>query len=243
MLLTLAVAQGGAHLSRAEDGPSATEAPLVATFSIVAFDSETGEWGIAVQSRVIGVGAIVPFGEAGAGAIATQALANTAWGTDGLEKLRAGESASDVVRALRESDPEAAQRQIGVVDARGRAANFTGEKCLPWAGARTGRGYTVQGNLLAGRAVIDEMARAFEQAPGELGARLIAALEAGQAAGGDRRGMQSAALLIVRAKAGYAGQSDRYRDIRVDDHEAPIAELKRIYALHKQMFPPPSEGP
>ena len=215
------------------------EAPTLSTFSIVAYDAEAEEWGVAVQSRVVGVGAIVPFAKAGVGAVATQALANMSFGPEGLEKLAAGTSANDVVRALREADPEAAHRQLGIVDAQGRAANFTGEKCLGWAGARIGRGYTVQGNLLEGRAVVDEMARAFEQAKGELGARLITALEAGQEAGGDRRGMQSAALLVVREGGGYAGQTDRYRDIRVDDHETPIAELRRIYDIHKKTFPEP----
>ena len=214
-------------------------APPATTFSIVAFDPATGELGVAVQSKLVGVGAIVPWAEAGVGAVATQALANPTWGPRGLDALRRGEAPRDVVESLARSDPDPASRQLGVVDARGRAASYTGASCLSWAGDRQGPHYAVQGNLLAGAAVVDEMARAFEAAEGDLGDRMLAALAAGQRAGGDRRGKQAAALLIVREGWGYAGLNDRYRDLRVDDHPDPIRELHRIYKLHQQAFPRP----
>jgi uncharacterized Ntn-hydrolase superfamily protein len=215
------------------------ETPPVATFSIVAFDEATKELGIAVQSKFIAVGAVVPWARAGVGAIATQAYANTTYGPEGLALLEQGLAPAEVVRRLTEGDPGRARRQLGIVDARGRAATFTGAQCNAWAGGAAEPGFCVQGNILAGEAVTAEMARAFKETGGDLGGRLIAALEAGQRAGGDTRGMQSAALLIVREGGGYAGQNDRYRDLRVDDHPDPIAELRRVYRLHKQVFPPP----
>lgn len=218
-------------------------APPVATFSIVASDPETGELGVAVQSKFIAVGAVVPWAKAGVGAVATQAWANTTFGPQGLALLAQGKSPQKAIDALLEADrknpggPE--RRQVAVINAKGEAATYTGARCLDWAGGKTGDNYAVQGNILAGKAVVDAMASAFEKAEGDLGERMIAALAAGQEAGGDRRGRQSAALLIVRERGGYSGFNDRYRDIRVDDHPKPITELRRIYRLHKGVFPPP----
>ena len=211
-------------------------APRVATFSIVARDPATGEIGVAVQSRVLGVGAIVPFAKAGVGAIATQSMANTAYGPEGLKLLAAGKPAAETLAALTAGDPARDSRQAGIVPASGKPATFTGAGCLDWAGGKTGEHYAVQGNILAGAAVVDGMAAAFEKATGTLAERMLAALDAGQAAGGDKRGMQSAALLVVREGWGYAGQNDRYIDLRVDDHESPIKELRRLLSLHAKIF-------
>ena len=211
----------------------------VATFSIVAFDPNTKELGIAVQSKVVSVGSVVPWAKAGIGAIATQSYANTKYGPDGLKYLEQGLDPNEVIKKLTANDPQAASRQVGIVDANGRVATFTGDKCNSWAGGRKGKYYTVQGNILTGPEVIDEMAKAFEKTKGELSARLIAVLEAGQAAGGDKRGRQSAALLVVREGWGYGGYNDRYRDIRVDDNPEPIKELSRIYEIYKAVFPQP----
>jgi len=223
-------------------GPSATHptaAPPVATFSIVAYDPETKELGIAVQSKFIAVGAVVPFAKAGIGAIATQSYANTTYGPRGLDLLRENVSPADVIKQLTEADNGRDHRQVGVINAKGEAATYTGSACNAWAGGKTGKNYAVQGNILAGEKVVTAMAEALERTEGDLGDRLIAALQAGQSQGGDTRGMQSAALLIVRDRWGYAGLNDRYRDIRVDDHEKPIDELLRIYHLHRKTFPPP----
>ena len=202
------------------------------TFSIVAYDRDSASWGVAVQSKFIAVGSVVPWAEAGVGAIATQADANVAYGPEGLRRLRDGASASDVVRVLTEADPGRDERQLGVVDAKGGAAAHTGAKCLEWAGHEVGNGFACQGNILFGPAVVRSMARAYETTPGDLLDRLLAALSAGQREGGDRRGMQSAALLIVRAHAGYGHEGDRWVDLRVDDHPSPIEELKRIVKLY-----------
>lgn len=210
---------------------AATAAEPVATFSIVARDPATGDLGIAVQSKFFAVGAVVPWARAGIGAVATQAFANTTFGPRGLELLARGLAPAAVLDSMLASDPDRAQRQIGIVDASGRSAAATGPKCQAWAGHRSGPDYTVQGNILAGEPVVLAMEEAFREARGHLGGRLLAALEAGQAAGGDSRGMQSAALLIVRAKGGYGGFNDRYCDLRVDDHATPIAELRRLYEL------------
>jgi uncharacterized Ntn-hydrolase superfamily protein len=214
-------------------------APPVATFSIVAYDPKTHELGVAVQSKFLAVGWLVPWAKAGVGAIATQSYANTTYGPAGLALLGEGVAPDEVLKRLTEADEGRARRQVGVIDAQGRVATFTGEECNEWAGGKTGENYAVQGNILAGEQVVDAMAEAFETSEGELGARLLAALDAGQAAGGDTRGMQSAALLIVREGWGYGGFDDRYRDLRVDDHEEPIKELRRIYELHKEIFPQP----
>jgi len=206
--------------------------PRFGTFSIVAFERETSTWGVAVQSRFISVGAVVPFAEAGAGAIATQALANTAYGPNGLALLRQGVSASEVVRRLTEADPGRDERQLGVVDAKGGSASYTGSKCMEWAGHETGEGFACQGNILFGPGVVRAMARTYEATGGDILDRLLAALSAGQREGGDRRGMQSAALYVVRKSGGYQGGNDRWVDIRVDDHPSPIEELKRIFQIY-----------
>ena len=218
------------------------EPPRVATFSIAAFDPKTGELGVAVQSRFLAVGAVVPWAKAGVGAIATQSLANTGYGPEGLKLLADGVAPDDVVKRLTEGDAQRAVRQVGIVNAAGKAATFTGAECNAWAGGRTGANFAAQGNILAGEGVVAAMAESFEKSADsgrELGQRLLDALKAGQAAGGDKRGMQSAALLVVREGWGYAGLNDRYRDLRVDDAAEPIAELQRIYDLHKRTFPAP----
>jgi len=212
---------------------------IVATYSIVAYDPETKELGVAVQSKFIAVGAVVPWAKAGVGAIATQALANTNHGPEALTRLSKGEKPSDVVLTLAEADAGRSRRQLGIVSATGESASYTGKECSSWAGGCNGPNYACQGNILAGEAVVKAMQTSFLESKGELGARLLAALQAGQDAGGDSRGMQSAALLIVREGWGYSGLNDRYRDLRVDDHAEPIKELNRVYALHRAIFPRP----
>jgi len=198
------------------------------TFSIVAFDPKTGDLGVAVASKFLAVGSVVPYAKAGVGAIATQSFANTTFGPKGLELLRKGLTPSQVLKQLLASDKDREFRQVGIVDAKGRAAAFTGKKCLPWAGHIVGKGFAVQGNILAGEQVVKAMAKAFQETQGELAERLMAALEAGEQAGGDARGKQSAAILVVRKGAGYGGFDDRYIDLRVDDHPEPVKELRRI---------------
>jgi uncharacterized Ntn-hydrolase superfamily protein len=226
-------------------GPARADGPAVSTFSIVALDPRTGELGVAVQSRFFGVGSVVPWARAGVGAVATQSYANTRYGPEGLALLAAGRTPEEALRALTAADPEAARRQAGMVDARGRVAAFTGTNCHAWAGHFTGTNFCVQGNLLAGEGVVAAMAAAFDAArargAGGLAEWLVAALEAGQAAGGDRRGQQSAALLVVRAGGGYGGQNDRFVDLRVEDHPAPITELARLLAKHREFYPPRRE--
>ena len=222
-----------------------SEPPRVATFSVVACDPKTGELGVAVQSRFLGVGAVVPWAKAGVGAVATQSLANTTYGPDGLKLLANGIAPDEVVKQLTEADSQRAVRQLGIVSAAGKAATFTGTECNAWAGGRAGVNFAAQGNILAGEGVLAAMAESFEKSANsgkDLGQRLIDALQAGQAAGGDKRGMQSAALLVVREGWGYAGLNDRYRDLRVDDHAEPIAELQRIYDLHQRLFPAPKSA-
>lgn len=236
-LLTLA----GCRAPRATSAKVDAAPPRVATFSIVARDPATGELGVAVQSRVLGVGAIVPFAKSGVGAVATQSMANTAYGPDGLMLLAEGQPAAAVLEALTKADPQQAIRQAGVIGVKGAPATFTGSACMAWAGGRTGEHYAVQGNILAGQPVVDGMAEAFEKTEGTLAERMLAALDAGQAAGGDKRGMQSAALLVVRDGWGYGGQNDRYIDLRVDDHKEPIAELRRLLGLHRALFGRPAE--
>ena len=183
-----------------------------------------------------------PWAKAGVGAIATQSLANTGYGPEGLKLLAGGVAPDDVVKRLTEGDAQRAVRQVGIVNAAGKAATFTGPECNSWAGGRAGVNFAAQGNILAGEGVVAAMAESFEKSADsgrELGQRLLDALKAGQAAGGDKRGMQSAALLVVREGWGYAGLNDRYRDLRVDDAAEPIAELQRIYDLHKRTFPAP----
>jgi uncharacterized Ntn-hydrolase superfamily protein len=209
---------------------------VVATFSIVGFDPETGSLGVAVQSKFLAVGAIVPWARAGVGAVATQAMANFSYGPRGLELMGRGETARETVEALISSDDEREHRQVGVVDAAGRAASFTGSECFAWAGGITGEYYAAQGNILVGRETVEALARTFENTPGELAGRLLAALDAGQRAGGDSRGKQSAALLVVRERGGYGGDNDRVVDLRVDDHPEPIRELIRLRSLHALYF-------
>ncbi len=213
------------------------ESQVVATFSIVAFDPETGDLGVAVQSRFFGVGSVVPFARAGVGAVATQAFANTTWGPEGLALLEAGKPPRAALDILVLDDQGRDRRQAGIVDAKGRAAAFTGKRAMAWAGHVVGEGFSCQGNILAGEEVVEEMADAFRESKGPLPERLVAALRAGQAAGGDKRGRQSAALLVVRKQGGYAGFNDRYVDIRVEDHKTPIEELARLLVLHRKFFP------
>jgi uncharacterized Ntn-hydrolase superfamily protein len=206
---------------------------MLSTFSIVAADPAQGEIGIAVQSKFLAVGAVVPWAETGAGAIATQAWANTTFGPRALELLRAGEPPELIVQTLIAPDDNADDRQFGIVDAGGRSATFTGARCIDWAGGIAADGFAAQGNCLAGAAVVDAMAATFRALHGTLADRLAGALAAGQREGGDKRGQQSAALLVVKPRGGYGGFNDRYVDLRVDDHAAPIDELARLLALHK----------
>jgi uncharacterized Ntn-hydrolase superfamily protein len=202
------------------------------TYSIVAGGPESGDWGVAVASKFPAVGAVVPWARAGAGCVATQAWANTSFGPSGLALMAEGLGAEEVLATLVGDDEGRAHRQVGLVDREGTAATFTGDRCMPWAGGMTGEGYACQGNILAGPEVVSEMARAFLAASGDLADRLVEALEAGEAAGGDRRGRQSAALLVVRDGGGYGGRSDRYIDVRVDDHADPLRELRRIFSVY-----------
>ncbi|WP_175615989.1 DUF1028 domain-containing protein [Piscibacillus halophilus] len=210
---------------------------LVATFSIVGFDPNTGELGVATQSKFLGVGAVVPWAEANVGAVATQSLANTAFGPDGLALLREGKTAQKALDVLVKNDPDAAMRQVGIVDFNGNSATYTGDSCYDWAGGRAGKNYAAQGNILVGEDTVTAMADTFEETEGQtLAERLLACLHAAQKAGGDKRGMQSAAMFIVKEKGGYGGYNDRYLDLRVDEHETPIDELERIYRLHQLYF-------
>jgi uncharacterized Ntn-hydrolase superfamily protein len=210
---------------------------VVSTYSIVACDLAAGQWGVGVQSKFLAVGSVVPWAEPHVGAIATQSYANPSYGPNGLALLREGRTASEVVEALTSADEGRAERQVGVVDGQGRAATFTGEACNDWAGGRTGDCYAAQGNILVSAATVDALATTFESnAHLELAERLIECLAAAQAAGGDRRGQQSASLLIVQKDKGYAKLSDTVVDLRVDDHERPIAELRRLFSLHQELF-------
>jgi uncharacterized Ntn-hydrolase superfamily protein len=200
------------------------------TFSIVAMDTLTGEYGVAVASRVLDVGYIVPWGETGVGAVATQAQTNAMFGPDGLDLLRAGATAEEALSYLLANDPEREVRQLGIVDAEGNSASFTGSETMDWAGSITGPGYAIQGNILTGPDVIDEMESAYLLEVGSLGDRLMAALLAGDAAGGDSRGRQSAAIVVFREDGGYQGCSDLLVDIRVADSDDPLGDLQRIYS-------------
>ena len=202
------------------------------TFSIVASDSETGDLGVAVASRFAAVGAVVPWARSGIGAIATQSWANTEYGPQGLALLEGGTPARQTLDRLVLGDKGREQRQIGLVDARGRAATFTGAKCMPWAGGSTGDRFACQGNLLVGEQVVAAMADAFRRATGELVDRLLNALIAGDVNGGDRRGRQAAAILVVREGSGYGKRNDRYVDLRVDDHPQAVSELVRVFSVY-----------
>jgi uncharacterized Ntn-hydrolase superfamily protein len=212
-------------------------APCVATYSIAACDLDAGQWGVAVQSKFLSVGSVVPWAEPEVGAVATQAYANPRYGPDGLALLRQGLAAGEVVERLTGADEGRADRQVGVVDGRGRAASFTGDECLEWAGGRTGEGYAAQGNILVSAATVDALAETFERTAGRpLAERLLNCLDAAQAAGGDRRGQQSASLLVVERDGGYAGLSDVVVDLRVEDHARPLEELRRLWGLHRELF-------
>jgi uncharacterized Ntn-hydrolase superfamily protein len=240
---------------------SPTEAPahftkLAHTYSIVGWDSATGDLGVVVQSKFPNVGGIVPWARAGVGAVATQSLSNTAYGERGLELLAEGATAEEALRTVMRTDTMLQDRQVGIVDAQGNAASFSGENTFDWSGGRVGapggtgtaaggrgqvlvgRGYSAQGNILVSGQTVKNLAETFERTRGGLADRLVAALKAGQAGGGDKRGMQSAALLVVRKNGGYLGANDRFIDIRVYDAADPIAELERLLALHKLHFFP-----
>ena len=194
-------------------------------------DLNKGDWGVAVASKFIAVGALVPWAKANAGAIATQAFANISYGPNGLELLSKGLSAKEVLHKLIEPDDLKDERQVGIVDSKGNAAAWTGKKCFEWAGHVVGDGFTAQGNILTGEDVVEAMAKAFETTKGELVDKLLAALAAGDEKGGDRRGKQSAAIIVVREKGGYGGYTDRYVDLRVDDHAEPVKELQRLFRI------------
>ncbi|MFS1511797.1 DUF1028 domain-containing protein [Chengkuizengella sp. SCS-71B] len=209
---------------------------IVATFSIVGFDPKTKELGIAVQSKFLGVGAVVPWAKAGVGAVATQSFANTSYGPNGLELMANGKSAQETMDLLVEKDDEKRSRQAGIVDANGNSATFTGSDCYNWAGGIAGPNFAAQGNILVSEKTVEMMAETFNNSEGELSVRLLSALDAGQSAGGDSRGKQSAALLIVKEQGGYGGFNDRYIDLRVDDHPEPIKELIRLHKLQQLYF-------
>jgi len=229
---------------------------LAHTYSIVAYDASTGDLGVAVQSKFPNVGGIVPWGRAGVGAVATQSLSNTDYGEQGLDLMAQGATAEEALRIVMRGDTMLQDRQVGLVDARGNAASFTGSKTFDWAGGRVGadgraggkgevtvgRGYAAQANIMVSDQTVKNLAETFERTKGTLAERLMAALKAGQAGGGDKRGMQSAALLVVRKDGGYLGANDRFIDIRVYDAADPIAELERLLALHKMHFFPSEPG-
>jgi len=211
--------------------------PIVATYSIAACDLDTGQWGVATQSKFLAVGSVVPWAEPHVGAIATQAYANPRYGPDGLALLREGLSAEEVVARLTSADDDRNHRQLGVVDGLGRSASYTGSECMDWAGGKTGPSFAAQGNILVGPETVEALATAFEGSAGKpLAERLIECLAAAQAAGGDRRGQQSAAVLVVEKDGGYAALSDVLVDLRVDDHPDPITELGRLHHLHELLF-------
>ena len=212
-------------------------ADAVATYSICACDLDARQWGVATQSKFLAVGSIVPWAAPHVGAIATQSYANPRYGPEGLELLRSGLSAEEVVERLTAADAGRAQRQLGVVDGAGRAATYTGDACHAWAGGLTGPGYAAQGNILVSGETVDGLATTFVATEGKpLVERLLDALDAADRAGGDSRGRQSAAVLVVEPDGGYAGLTDTLVDLRVDDHEDPLAELRRLYGLHEMLF-------
>ena len=209
----------------------------VSTYSICACDLEARQWGVAVQSKFLAVGSVVPWAEPLAGAVATQSYANPRYGPDGLALLREKLSADEVVERLTAADDGRAQRQLGVVDAEGHGASYTGDECHDWAGGRVGPFYAAQGNILVSGETVDGLADTFEATVGKpLVERLLDCLDAAQAAGGDSRGQQSASLLVVGPDQGYAGLSDVFVDLRVDDHERPLEELRRLFRIHEELF-------
>ncbi len=215
--------------------------PHPSTFSIVACDLKEQAWGVAVASKFLSVGAVVPFAQASIGAVATQSYANTSFGPNGLALLAKGMSAQEALDKLLAEDEGREMRQVGIVDAMGRAASHTGKECFAWAGGISGEGFACQGNILVSRSTVEAMASTFEKSKGELADRLYAALLAGDKAGGDSRGKQSAALVVVKPKGGYAGFNDRYLDLRVDDHKEPVRELASLLKLHRLYFGKSSE--
>lgn len=206
------------------------------TFSIVAYDADEKSWGVAVASKFLAAAAIVSWGQAGAGAVATQSYAKVGFGREGLALLGDGKSAQETLDILLARDPRSESRQVGIVDVHGQAAAHTGSECNEWAGHKIGEGFTVQGNILTGPEVIEAMAQAYQAARGELADRLVAALRAGESAGGDKRGKQSAGVLVVKAGGGYGGDTDRYIDLRVDDDEQPVRKLRRLLEAHHLFF-------
>ena len=263
--LCLALSLFTVHRSRPSTQQQPTIAPshfqkLSHTYSIVAWDSATGDLGVVVQSKFPNVGGLVPWARAEVGAVATQSLSNTAYGERGLELLAGGATAEEALRAVMRTDTMLQDRQVGIVDARGNAASFSGRTTFDWSGGRVGapggkgsvaggkgevllgRGFSAQGNILVSDQTVKNLAEAFERSAGGLADRLVAALKAGQAGGGDKRGMQSASLLVVRKNGGYLGANDRFIDIRVYDAPDPIAELERLLALHKLHFFPSEPG-
>jgi uncharacterized Ntn-hydrolase superfamily protein len=212
-------------------GTACNQESIVATFSIVGFDPETEELGIAVASKFLAVGAVVPWAKAGVGAVATQSYANTTYGPEGLRLMASGLGAPDALDNLVSADSDKERRQVGIMDAKGTSATFTGKECITWAGGKAGKYYACQGNILIGEETVNAMAETFNQTEGALAVRLVKALKAGEDAGGDSRGKQSAALLVVKEAGGYLGLNDRYIDLRVDDHPEPIDELGRILKI------------
>lgn len=224
--------------------PAKVKTARPSTFSIVARDPANGDLGVIVQSKFPAVGSVVPWAAAGVGAIATQALANSSYGPRGFVLLSEGKSATETLQTLLASDELTEQRQVGIVDSSGHATAHTGHECIEWAGHVIGDGYACQGNILASDAVVAAMAETYERVEGDLIDKLFAALKAGQAQGGDRRGMQSAAIVVVRKNGGYGGGNDRYVDVRVDEHPNPIEELERIFKIYDMTLlsrEPPSQ--
>ncbi|WP_394121491.1 DUF1028 domain-containing protein [Planococcus donghaensis] len=216
------------------------EEKLVATFSIVAADPETGEVGVAVQSKFLAVGSVVPWAKADVGAVATQSWANTAFGPEGLKLLEKGLTPEEVIDKLVADDPGRSLRQVAIINSNGEASAFTGDECYDWAGHKVGKHHSCQGNILVSEKTVSEMSRAFEESDGPLAERMLTAISAAQQAGGDSRGKQSAAVYVLQKGAGYGGYNDVKVDLRVDDHPEPIEELQRLYELHK-MYAAPSE--
>jgi len=206
------------------------------TFSVVACDLEEQTWGVAVASKFPAVGAVVPFAKANAGAVATQSFANTSFGPRGLELMAGGCSAKEALNLLLKDDPDKELRQVGLVDAKGGSATFSGSGCFAWAGGVIGNGYAIQGNILAGPKVVPAMEKAFLKVKGSLPQRLYKALLAGDRAGGDKRGRQSAAIYVVKPNGGYGGYLDRWLDYRVDDHEDPVPRLGELLRMHELYF-------
>jgi len=206
------------------------------TFSIVAYSPDENAWGVAVASKFLAAGALVSWAQAGAGAVATQSFAKVGFGPHGLKLLEAGKNATETLAELLKDDPKRESRQVGIVDAQGNVAAHTGKECNEWAGHKLGTNFSVQGNILTGADVLDAMAEAYLSTTGELADRLVAALRAGESAGGDKRGKQSAAVMVVKPNGGYGSDNDRYLDLRVDDDEQPVKKLRQLLEAHHLFF-------